>query len=207
MTRARDRSWLAVFLHTLAAPVLLAFYRVRVLGLENIPDSGGVVLAGNHASLADPAILWCLPSRPVHFMAKIELFKGLLGWALPRLSAFPVRRGRADTTAIKEATDLLSQGAIVGMFPEGTRHHEGQGEAHGGVAFIANRADVPIVPVGIHGTDRIKRSLVPPRVTVSFGPALDPSEFTEGGRKERVAALTARLMERIAEEVERAGAS
>lgn len=184
--------------------LLLALFRVRFLGIENVP-SGGAILAGNHQSYADPVLLWCGAPRQCHFMAKSELWKiGWLGWCLDHFWAFPVRRGEADRQAITTATELLKAGELVGIFPEGTRKHEGMGEGQQGAAFIAMRAGVPIVPVGIVGTDRIKpkgqRLLRFPRVTMRYGRPIEAQHF-EGGRKEVVEAMTAELMRRIAEEV------
>lgn len=197
---------LARFLRATLGKVLLAIYRTRIEGLENIP-AGGALLAGNHVSYLDPALLWCASPRPVHFVAKAELWQvGWLGWALDHLWALPVERGSADRAMISNATALLAGGELVGMFPEGTRGHSGSdelGEAHQGVSFIALRASVPVVPVGIAGTERAlpRGAKVPrfPRVTIRFGAPLVPASF-EGGRKERMESLTADLMARIAHE-------
>jgi 1-acyl-sn-glycerol-3-phosphate acyltransferase len=190
--------------------LLVAAYRIRVLGRDNIPAEGGYILAGNHVSYLDPALLWSMAPRETHFVAKSELFKQpFLGWALPRVWAFPINRASADREAIQRATDLLALGEPVGMFPEGTRQRPGAtggddqlGEAHAGVAFIAMRAGVPVVPVGIAGTDRAlpRGAKLPrfPRVTFSFGEPVNPADFTEGGRKEKTAAMTAEIMRRIA---------
>jgi len=187
------------------ARVLLIVYRVRIEGANNIPV-GGAMLAGNHVSYLDPALLWSRSPRPVHFVAKAELWRvRWLGWVLDRLGAFPVERGSADRAMISTATDLLSRGELVGMFPEGTRgRSDGSdelGQAHGGVSFIAIRAGVPIVPVGIAGTDKAlpRGAKLPrfPRVTIRFGEPLYPEDF-EGGRKERMEAMTVELMRRIA---------
>ncbi len=204
----RQGAWFAPWLRRLAAPIVRAMFRLRAEGAQNVP-SGGAILAGNHASYADPVLLWCLAPRRVHFMAKSDLFQGVLGWGLPRLWSFPVRRGVADRTALSIASDILREGGHVGIFPEGTRHlDEGLGEAHGGVAFLAIRNDVPVVPVGIAGTDRIwpKGQKLPSlsAVRISYGTPLRPEEYAQGGTKDRVDSMTEELMRRIAEELEKA---
>ena len=196
----------ARFLRATVAKALLALYRTRFEGEERIP-ARGAILAANHVSYLDPVLLWCGTPRPTHFMAKAELWDvRLFEWGLPRLWAFPVRRGEADRTAIATATAHLQDGALVGIFPEGTRRREGNdelGAANEGVAFIAMRAEVPVVPVGIVGTEdalppgaRLPRF---PRVRVWYGHPVDPARFTEGSRKERVAAMTGAIMDGIRE--------
>ena len=118
----------------------------------------------------------------------------------------------ASATAITTATELLQSGELVGVFPEGSRaagNAEALGEAHGGAAFIALRADTPIVPVAFIGTDRVwPRGARFPRLartSIHMGAPIIPAEVAPGaGRKERVAALTTVVMERIAEELDRA---
>ncbi len=189
------------------AKLALLLYRTTFVGEENIP-AGGAIIAGNHVSYLDPILLWCGAPRHVHFMARSNLFKkGVIAWALPRLWSFPVKRGEPDRAAIATATELLTQGDLVGIFPEGTRmRHSGAdaelGEGHGGVAFIAMRANAPVVPVGIAGTDRAwppgQRLPRIPKVTIHYYEPVYPSDFAEGGRKERVGAMTAEIMRRIA---------
>lgn len=200
------------FLRVTAAKLLLALFRTRAIDMDRVPRTGGAILAGNHVSYADPVLLWCKAPRHVRFMAKKELWEtGWLGWALDRVWAFPVRRGEADRAAISQATEHLKAGELVGIFPEGTRTREAEGElgqAHSGVAFIATRAGVPIIPVGIAGTDRIKppgaRVLRFPRVTMCFGEPVRPEDFSSLDKRERLEAMTATVMERIAFELERA---
>lgn len=187
--------------------VVPLLFRARIIGAERIP-AGGALLAGNHVSYLDPVLLWCLSPRPVHFMAKSELFRsGFVAWLLPRLWSFPVNRGEPDRTAIVTATELLKSGELVGVFPEGSRREadagESMGEAHGGAAFIALRAGVPIVPVAIVGTERaMPRGARVPRlakVTIIVGDPIDPAQVApDAGRKERVSLVTARMMEEIA---------
>jgi 1-acyl-sn-glycerol-3-phosphate acyltransferase len=201
--------WFARMIRVTAARLLLLVFRVRVLGRENIPAAGGVVFAGNHISYADPAILWSAVPRPTHFMAKSELWRhDFIGWGLDMFWAFPVDRGHADRTAIAKAGAYLAAGEPVAIFPEGTRNREGDVVAQDGAAFIALRGGVPLVPVGIDGTERIKppgsRFVHFPRVTISVGDAVLATDFTGLGKKETVEAMTAEVMRRIGAEIERA---
>jgi 1-acyl-sn-glycerol-3-phosphate acyltransferase len=195
------------FVRATIAQVLAGLFRTRLVGLENVP-AGGVVMAGNHQSYLDPVLLWIKNPRIVHFIAKAELWQNpFYGWVLNNAGALPIDRSTVDRTAITTATKLVSAGEPVGIFPVGTRVRGKLGEANEVAAFIAARADVPIVPVGIIGTDRVMPdgTFIPrfPRVTISFGPPIVPSEYTEGGRKERIAQMTRDVMAAISAEIER----
>lgn len=138
-------------------------FRLRARGVENLP-SGGFVLAANHTSNFDP---WPLglplyPRRQLRFMAKSELFNPVLRPILRGGGAFPVHRGRGDIEAIRRAVELVREGEIVVMFPEGTRRTKGlrkkyEARPHTGAARIALEGGVPLVPAAIKGTDRISR--------------------------------------------------
>lgn len=204
------RFWLARFLRVTVAKLLVVLFSTRVTGLENIPE-GGAMLAGNHVSYMDPVLLWCVVPRRIHFMAKSELWaNSLFAWLLPRLYSFPVNRGEPDRTAITTATELLTSGELVGVFPEGSRAADGGtglGQAHGGAAFIALRAGAPVVPVAFAGTGKVwPRGQRYPRLRKTFiriGKPVFPADvLSDGGRKERVEALTGLVMERIGEELE-----
>ena len=197
--------WFAHVLRVTVGALIAAPFRTKVVGRSNLPATGGVVLAGNHISYADPVLLWIRSPRPVHFMAKSELWDiTIMGWFLDQVWAFPVNRGASDRTALAKAAAYLAAGEPVGIFPEGTRNRDGEAEAQGGAAFVALRAGVPIVPVGIAGTDRISpkgsRGIRFPKVVISIGEPIDPESFP-GGRKERVEAITATVMRRIGEEL------
>jgi 1-acyl-sn-glycerol-3-phosphate acyltransferase len=199
-----DHFPMAVALRATLGRLLLLAFRVRILDEERVP-SGGAILAGNHVSYADPIMLWCASPRRCHFMSKSELWeKGATAWGLPRLWSFPVGRGQADRTAIATATRFLENGELVGIFPEGTRASaDGKaGEAHGGAAFIALRAGVPVVPVAFVGTEKVwpRGQRLPrlARVTIAYGEPIDTATVApEAGRRERVEALTAEIMSRI----------
>ncbi len=204
---------LAWFLRATVGRALTGAYRTRVVGAENIPAHGGYILAGNHVSYLDPALLWCVTPKPTHFIAKQELFAvPAIGWILTRLWALPISRGEADREAIQRATSLLKAGESVGIFPEGTRQTMGPGDvtqvgaAHQGVSFIAMRAGVPIVPVAISGTEKAlpRGARFPrfPRVTIRFGRPVRVEEFPQTARREKMEAMTAEVMRRIAQERE-----
>lgn len=188
------------------------FHRYRVEGAENVPAEGGVLLVANHASLLDPPLLGCSINRPVHFMAKEELFKiPILKWVLPRVNAFPVRRGGADRSAIRTAIELLEKGKVIGIFPEGTRTRTGELlPLRRGASLVALKANVPVVPVGILGTFRPVRwrGLLPRfnRFVVRIGEPIDLSSLCEGeDERERVERAAAVMMERIAGLLQREG--
>jgi 1-acyl-sn-glycerol-3-phosphate acyltransferase len=157
-------SWLYLLLGALSWPVVKTLFRHSARGVENIPREGGFVLAANHWSNFDP---WALglpifPRRFLRFMGKSELFWFPLGAIITAGGAFPVRRGEHDEEAIATAVDLCREGHAVVMFPEGTRRHKGlrkkhEARWHTGAARIALEADVPLVPAGIAGTDRLGR--------------------------------------------------
>jgi len=193
---------------------LLFGWRKRWLGVENVPE-GGFVLASNHVSSMDPFILG-MPLWPqrrvVRYMAKAELFNRWLGWAMRAIGAFPVRRGEADTDAMRTALDLLRRGEIIGMFPEGTRAVKGlrkkfEPKPHPGTARIALAAGVPLVPVAVAGTGKLLR-LSP--VTVAFGPPVPLDDLAGMPRRKAAEVATERLMAAIgslAKEAEEAAAA
>jgi len=183
-------------------PFVKVGYRLRARGVENLPE-GGFVLAANHTSNFDPwpLALPLFPRRQVRFMAKSELFNPILKPILVGGGAFPVRRGEADVDAIHHAVELVEDGQIVVMFPEGTRRKKGlrkkyEARAHTGTARIALTADVPLVPAAIKGTDRLTR-LGPLRV--AYGPPIPLDDLR--GREIAPAAreATDRLMAAIHE--------
>ena len=185
---------------TLSAPFVKGLFRLRTRGLEHIPE-GGFVLAANHTSNFDPWPLGVpfLPRRQLRFMAKSELFNPLLSPILRAGGAFKVRRGEGDLEAIRTAVDLVNEGEIVVMFPEGTRLKKGlrkrrQARPHTGAARIALSAGVPLVPAAIGGTDRLRR-LGPLRV--AYGEPIELSDLEELDVKEASSIATERLMESI----------
>lgn len=154
-------------LYRLSIFILSVFFRftggVTLIGTENIPRTGGVILAANHISYLDPPVVGCYLKRQVHYMAKEELFRSpLLGAWMRWVGTFPVRRGTADRKALKHAIDLLIRGKVICIFPEGTRSPDGKLQAPElGIGLIALKSGAPIVPAAIIGTDKV----LPPHST------------------------------------------
>src|SRR5205823_3687401 len=167
----------------LSAPLMYGPYRLRAEGVENLPPSGGFVLAANHTSNLDPwplaMPLW--PRRYLRFMAKSELYWWPLGSIITAAGGFPVRRGEADVEAIRTAVELAREGYIVAMFPHGTRQRKGlvkkhRPRPHSGAARIALEAAVPLVPAAIAGTSRISRL---EQLRVRYGRPMEIDAFRE----------------------------
>jgi 1-acyl-sn-glycerol-3-phosphate acyltransferase len=129
------------------------FYRSKYYGLENLPSQGPYIICSNHTNWFDPPMVTTIvPLRHrVSFMAKEELFKiFIIGFLIRRASAFPVKRNTADRKAIKHALNVLSNGGVLGLFPEGTRIRTGElGEPQHGAAMIALKSNCPVLPVAI----------------------------------------------------------
>ena len=188
----------------LSWPVMYGLFRLRVHGRENIPVTGGYVLACNHLSNFDPwplgMPLW--PQRWLRFMAKAELYWWPARLVLDGAGAFKVRRGTGDREAMATAERLAREGNVVVMFPEGTRRRKGlvkkhQARAHSGAARIALETGVPLVPAAVAGTDRLL-GLGP--ISVVFGAPLEIDDLRASDDLRRASQVaTERLMARIAE--------
>ncbi|MGE7601415.1 lysophospholipid acyltransferase family protein [Peribacillus sp. NPDC097675] len=156
--------------------VLTPAYRVKTLGKENIPKEGGVLICANHIDNLDPPVVGMTSPRDIHFMAKEELFHApLLKGILPRVNAFPVKRGNSDRESLRKGLKLLKEGKVLGLFPEGTRSKTGElQEGLAGAGFFALRSEAAIVPCAIIGPYRFLRPL-----KVVYGPPIDFKEYRE----------------------------
>lgn len=182
--------------------------RMTVIGRENIPREGGVMICANHISLADPPVLGAASPRPLHYMAKIELFQiPVLGKLIKWVGAFPVQQRTADRAALKKAIDYLEKGDVVGMFPEGQRIYGGKlGEPLPGVGMIVLRAKAPVIPAALINTDKFlpphKVLLKFSRIKVVFGAPLQFDDLHDKPGREAVEEVGRRIMAAIGELIE-----
>ena len=160
------------------------FWKFRVFGLENLPREGGILLASNHQSVLDPVLVAMVLPREMHFMARRTLFRNPIFRAIiVSYNAFAIERDSADVKGVKEAIRRLESGALLLVFPEGTRTGDGSiGRMKPGIGMLAERAAVPIVPVLIDGAYEVlpkgARFPRPGRISVIFGKPLPPSDDT-----------------------------
>jgi 1-acyl-sn-glycerol-3-phosphate acyltransferase len=180
-------------------PLMRAWFRIRLEGHEHIPERGPVILASNHRSNMDPVLLAAAVERPVAFMAKAELFVEPLGWILRSIGQFPVRRGGIDREALRRTDAILARGAMLGLFPEGTRGDGTFAAVHPGLAYIVVRQRCPVVPVAIFGTERVRRRFgwlpFASPVRIVIGPPIDLPQSTSdrAGRRAASEVLRHRL--------------
>jgi 1-acyl-sn-glycerol-3-phosphate acyltransferase len=167
-------------------PVLHLGFRIKVEGREHLPKSGPVILASNHRSFLDSIFIPLVVRRRVTFVAKAEYFDDpKTAWFFRGVGQIPIRRegGSASERALGSAMDVLREGGVFGIYPEGTRTRDGYlHRGHTGVARLALRSGAPIVPVGLIGTDDIqpidkRMPRVGKPVTIRFGAALEPERY------------------------------
>jgi 1-acyl-sn-glycerol-3-phosphate acyltransferase len=185
-----------------ARTAFAVFWRYRVVGAEHLPRRGAFILAANHRSNADPALLGCTPWRRNFFFAKRELFEHrLFGWYIRALGAFPVDRGSADLGAMRYAEQVLREGHVLIFFPEGTRSRSGDFlPAQPGLGMIALRARVPVVPAYVHNSVEALRRKIPRRpVRTRIGPPIDPAAMALPPGREGYQAFADLVLERIKE--------
>lgn len=191
--------------------------RVTVVGAEKIPTRGAFILAPVHRSNVDFALTSLVTKRPMRYMGKDSIWRSKpLGRFVSMLGAFPVHRGSADRDALKACTDIVAGGSPLVMFPEGTRQSGPiVQELFDGTAYVAAKAAVPIIPMGIGGSEAMMpkgaKLLKPSKLVLVVGDPIPPPEQTAAGRTPRsaVSALTARLYDDVQalfdEAMERAG--
>lgn len=155
-------------------------FRIEVRGTEHLPAQRQVIYAATHRSALDTPFLGGAVKDPVRFLAKDSIFKSRIGnWCFPRLGAIPVERATGGPRALRLCLEALAQGDSIAIFPEGTRKNGPTVEAlHDGCAYLALKAGVPIVPIGIGGSERlISRGRRFPwfvKVVVVVGPLIEP---------------------------------
>ena len=169
-------------------------YRMKVVGKENIPKEGPIIICGNHKSFLDPPAIEVTCGRYTRFLAKEELtkhkFLKFLGYVF---DAILVKKDSKEVTAIKESLKTLKNGDCLALFPEGTRNGLAKGEdVKDGAAFFAVRSGAPVIPCGLKGGEKGNWKL-----TITYGKPLDFSKYKGAKDKETLDKVTNEIMDNI----------
>ncbi|WP_342541719.1 lysophospholipid acyltransferase family protein [Paenisporosarcina sp. FSL H8-0542] len=180
------------FAKSLVWTALYPIYRFDIKGLEHFPKTGGILICTNHIDALDPPVVGITSPRPVHFMAKEELFNmPILKPLLPKVNAFPVKRGLSDREALRRALAILKGGDVMGIFPEGTRSKNGElGKGFSGAGFFALKGEADVVPCAIIGPYKPFK-----RLKVVYGEPIIMQPYRD--QKASADEVTTVIMERI----------
>ncbi|QQZ11012.1 lysophospholipid acyltransferase family protein [Heyndrickxia vini] len=172
-------------------------FRIQIIGLENFPKSGGVLLCPNHIDNLDPPVVGITAPRPVIFMGKEELFKTpVIKTLMIHLNVFPVKRGMNDREALRKGLKVLKDDQVLGLFPEGKRSKNGElGEGLSGAGFFALRSEAAVVPCAIIGPYKPFKKL-----KVVYGKPIDMKELRE--KKASASEVTAVIMDQLKKLIE-----
>ncbi|MGC2425108.1 MAG: lysophospholipid acyltransferase family protein [Nitrospirota bacterium] len=189
--------------HTIFYILFKILFGYRIIGRENVPKTGPVILASNHASFLDPPLVGTALWRRVNFVARDTLFnRPWKKFIMTKWMAFPINRDRMDKTTLNEILGRLKKGEPVCLFPEGTRSPDGTlqpGKA--GIGLIISLAKVPVVPVYVRGSyltlGKMHKSFRPTKVSVTFGKPIDFSKVEGKSRQERYQGIADAIMAEI----------
>jgi len=196
----------------IAARVLRLYFRIDIRGLEHLPRSGPVLIAGNHTGWLDGPLVQILLPRPCSFLVKSELYSGPWRKILDFSRQIPIRRGAPDRTALRRALDVLGGGGVLGVFPEGTRGVGALESVQHGIGYIALRAQdsgapCPIVPVVCTGTaEALPKGAKFPKfrtpVSIVFGPTFTLEVDGNPRARSTVAAAAEQIRLRLLDHLE-----
>jgi 1-acyl-sn-glycerol-3-phosphate acyltransferase len=192
LTRLQRAVWVAA--RALVVVITKLYFRAEVHGQENLPKNGAFIVSPVHRSNLDTPLLPVIRQAPLRFMGKDSLWNvgKIAAWVLTTLGGFPVERGAADRNALRAAEDVLARGETLVMFPEGTRRSGPvvkEENMFDGPSFLSGRQQVPIVPVGIGGSEAAmpigRKIILPKKLVFVIGEPIAPPEPGPGGRVPR----------------------
>lgn len=179
------------FLRFILGPIFKLYYNPTIIGKENIPESGSILIVGNHKHLMDQCLAIISTKRPIHYMAKKEYFDGKFAWFFKLAGCIPVDRSKKDENAKSSGLEVLNNGLVLGLFPEGTRNRTDNFllPFKFGAVSMANKTDSYLVPFGITGDYKFRSK----NLTIRFGKPFKASDDLEEANK-KLAKEVERLM-------------
>jgi 1-acyl-sn-glycerol-3-phosphate acyltransferase len=188
--RSHDAGWTYSLVRMIVTPIMLLLYRARSISVDNVPATGPVILASNHFSNMDHFLAGVWLRRQIRFMAKSQLFGNPIGDYIFSIGGvFPVRRGKADEEAFNTVRAIFERGGCMMIYVEGGRSRSGElGSPRPGVGRAALESGVPVVPMAIHGSQRIRRwkRLTFPKVTIRYGEPMRFDVVDEPSREQQL---------------------
>ena len=179
------------FLRFILAPIFKLYYNPTIIGKENIPKDGSILIVGNHKHLMDQCLAIISTKRVIHYMAKKEYFDGKFAWFFKMAGCIPVDRSKKDENAKSSGLEVLRNGEVLGLFPEGTRNRTTNFllPFKFGAVSMANKTDSYLVPFGITGDYKFRSK----NLTIRFGKPFKASDDLEKANK-RLEEEVAKLM-------------
>jgi len=197
--REREPDWVYELVRVITSMYAYTLLRARAIGTDNVPGKGAVILAPNHFSFMDHFLMGCYIRRKIRFMAKSQLFKGPMQWIYTHGGVFPVRRGARDEETFVTAELILAKGGCVAMYCEGGRSRTGKisETAKPGIGRLLLETGVPVVPVAIFGSSRVRnwKRLQFPKVTIHYGEPIRWEAIEHPTREQQQAVADAVLSE------------
>ena len=197
--RTHEPNWIYEMTRVPVSLYAYTLLRTRAISVENVPGRGAVILAPNHFSFMDHFLMGCYLRRKVRFMAKSQLFSGPMQIIYSRGGAFPVRRGARDEEMFITAESIIDRGGAITMYCEGGRSRTGKIAQHAksGIGRLALQTGVPVVPIAIYGSSRIRnwKRLQFPKVTIQYGEAMCWQPIAQPSREQQQAVADVILAE------------